>query len=158
MAGRPPMISSPEEMQEKIDQYFKECDKKKRPYTVPGLALALGFSTRQSLLDYAEKDEFVDTIKKAKLKIEAQRNDALIKGSGSPAGMIFDLKNNFGWKDKQEIEHSIPGGEPPVLTNLELAARLAYLVELAARRKREQEQLEGQKALELPDKSGERRI
>ena len=37
--GRPPKYTSPQEMPVAIEAYFEECDKAKRPYTVPGLAL-----------------------------------------------------------------------------------------------------------------------
>lgn len=102
LGGRPPYYSSPEEMQEVIDKYFDDADAKKWPYTIPDLALALGFTSRTSLLNYAGKPEFVDTIKRAKLRIEGQRARQLVQGSGIVAGQIFDLKNNFGWKDSQE--------------------------------------------------------
>ena len=70
--GRPPKYKSKEEIEEKIDAYFKQCEGEvlkdnngntvfnkfgnpviinQRPPTVTGLALALGFSTRLSLLN-----------------------------------------------------------------------------------------------------------
>jgi len=142
LVGRPPKFSSPEQMQVLIDDYFKACDRKKNPYTVPGLALALGFESRFSIRDYEEKEEFTHTIKKAKLRIEKQRVDWLIQGKGSTAGQIFDLKNNFGWRDVQEIEHSGKGG-PIDMTSLEVAARIATILELGRKRK-EQLALENQ--------------
>ena len=48
-----------------------------------------------------KKEEFSDTIKKAKLKVENYLEKHLITDS-STTGIIFNLKNNFGWKDKQE--------------------------------------------------------
>ncbi len=107
MAGQPPKIKSPKEMQKKMEAYFQQCDADKKPYTVPGLALGLGLATRQSLLDYSDRDPgYLDAVKKAKLRIEAQRNSMMIEGKGNVIGAIFDLKNNFGWKDKQEHELS----------------------------------------------------
>ena len=114
--GRPPKFKTPEDMQMQIEAYFATCDENKRPYTVPGLALALGFSSRSSLFDYATRnaghEEFADTIKTAKLHIEAQRAEALVTCKGNPAGMIFDLKNNFGWKDQQNVELTGAQGGP----------------------------------------------
>ncbi len=101
-AGRPPHFSTVEEMQEAIDRYFQEADEKKWPYTIPDLAYALGFNSRQSLLNYQNKPIFMDTIKRAKLRIEGQRARQLVQGQGIVAGQIFDLKNNFGWRDQQE--------------------------------------------------------
>ena len=40
----------------------------------------------------------------------------MLKGSHNVAGCIFDLKNNFGYKDKVETEISGPGGGPIALT------------------------------------------
>ena len=89
---------------------------KQQPYTITGLALALG-TTRETLIDYENgnrdnkpDDEnfdedvelFSDTIKKAKLRCE-QFNEAQLF-STSPAGTIFNLKNNYGWKDKTETD------------------------------------------------------
>ena len=99
--GRPLKFKTVKEMQDKIDKYFEECDKNKDPYTVTGLALALDMS-RQDLINYSNREEFFDTIKKAKLKIENYLEKRLIKDS-SCTGIIFNLKNNYNWKDKQEV-------------------------------------------------------
>lgn len=105
--GRPPTYETAEEMIKLIETYFKKCDKENRPYTVPGLARALGFTSRQSLINYAQKSEFVDTLKMAKLRIEEQRAEQLIQRQSGCAGLIFDLKNNFGWQDKVEVEQEV---------------------------------------------------
>jgi hypothetical protein len=92
---------------------------KQIPYGITGLALALDTS-RETLLDYEKgkydsgediegyKAEFSDTIKAAKVKIE--NYNELMLYSPSPTGTIFNLKNNFGWKDKTEQELSNPDG------------------------------------------------
>ncbi len=103
--GRPLKYGSAKEMQEKIDLYFSECDKSKGPYTVTGLALALDMS-RQDLINYSSKDEFFDTIKRAKMKVEEYLEKRLINDS-SCSGIIFNLKNNYGWKDKTEVDASV---------------------------------------------------
>lgn len=128
MAGRPPKYRKKEEMQEKIDAYFKECegkllldkdgnpmlDKKgapiiafSRPPTITGLALALGFTSRQALLNYQAKKEFIDTITRAKTKVEQYAEERLFDKDGAN-GAKFSLANNFeGWKEKQQIEGSL---------------------------------------------------
>ena len=104
--GRPRKFKSPDEMAPLIDKYFADCDAKKQPYCVPALSLALGFCYRQGPWEYAKKyPEFTDTIKKARLRIEAQRNIQLLT-EGNPAGKIFDLINNFKWENPQKIKHS----------------------------------------------------
>ncbi len=81
-------------------------DKRREEYSITGLALALD-TTRQTLVDYEEKDEFTDTIKKAKLRVENRYEKALQKQGRS--GDIFALKN-FNWKDKSESDVT-SGGE-----------------------------------------------
>ena len=122
--GRPPMYKTKEEIQEKIDAYFKKCEGEplvvdgvpaidkhgepiivgKKPLTVTGLALALGFNSRQSLLNYQGKEEFMDTILRAKAQVEQYAEERLFDKDGAN-GAKFSLANNFeGWKEKQEID------------------------------------------------------
>ena len=102
--GRPKAYTEVEEMKQKIDTYFKECKEKEEPYTITGLCIALDIC-RDTLNEYMKKDDFSDTIKKAKLRVENYLEKHLITDS-STTGIIFNLKNNFGWSDKQQIEHS----------------------------------------------------
>jgi hypothetical protein len=106
--GRPPKFESVDSLQKQIDVYFAKCDQDDEPYTITGLALALD-TTRQTLINYEEKDEYLDTIKKAKTMVEQYAEKRLF--SGTPTGAIFALKN-FGWKDKQETELSGKDGKP----------------------------------------------
>lgn len=104
--GRPLKYKDVKTMQKDIDKYFADCDKKKRPYTVSGLAYALD-TNRQTLLNYEDNEEFFDTIKRAKAKIELFNEEQLYNKDVSTTGVIFNLKNNYGWKDKQEIEADV---------------------------------------------------
>lgn len=79
--------------------------------TISGLAVYLDTS-RETLLNYEEREEFFDTIKRAKQTIEAMTESLLLNGGAQPAGVIFNLKNNWGWKDK--VEQEITGGADPV--------------------------------------------
>lgn len=79
---------------------------KQIPYTITGLALALDTS-RETLLDYQDKEEFSDTIKKAKIKCQNYVEKSLL--TNNPAGAIFNLKNNYGWKDKTETDLTTDG-------------------------------------------------
>lgn len=128
--GRPPMYKTKEEIQAKIDAYFEECKGRvltdadgnpiidkygspiivdARPLTITGLALALGFTSRQALLNYQAKKEFVDTITRAKSKIEQYAEERLYDKDGAN-GAKFSLANNFeGWKDKQQIDADLSG-------------------------------------------------
>lgn len=126
--GRPPMYNTAEEIQEKIDAYFEECKGRMleddegnvmtdkygqpivvdaRPLTITGLALALGFNSRQALLNYQAKEEFHDTILRAKAKVECYAEERLFDKDGAN-GAKFSLANNFeGWKEKQQIEAEV---------------------------------------------------
>lgn len=148
--GRPLKFESVEELQQKIANYFAECDphvtevkeyveardsegtllkdenglnylvevthlvkSKQVPYTITGLAEALETS-RETLLDYEsgkyddpertadDNTQFSDTIKKAKLRCENYAEQQLF--STTPTGTIFNLKNNYGWKDRTELD------------------------------------------------------
>ena len=101
--GRPKLYDSVEDMKKDIEKYFKECDKKGKPYTMSGLANALDMS-RQSLINYSNDDNFFDTIKKARFKVEQQLEENALIGTSNATFTIFNLKNNFGWVDKQEQE------------------------------------------------------
>lgn len=127
-AGRPKKYKSAKAMQREIDKYFESCEghtltiddpdtgEKRpvldkygqpvivdaRPPTVTGLALALGFSGRQSLLNYSRREEFFDTITCAKARVEEYTEMRLFDKDGAN-GAKFSLANNFGWSEKQEI-------------------------------------------------------
>lgn len=123
--GRPPKFKSKKEMQKKIDEYFKECEGTflrddennlvfdkyglpivagKKPLTMTGLALALGFSSRQSLLNYECREEFLDTITRARARVEQYTEECLFD-KNTANGAKFSLANNFdGWKEKQDVE------------------------------------------------------
>lgn len=102
--GRPLKFKSVEELEKKINAYFE--DKKNKPYTITDLAVWLDCD-RQTLLNYQEKEEFFGTIKKAKTRIEASIEKGALSGLYNPTFSIFNMKNNFGWKDKQEIKSEI---------------------------------------------------
>lgn len=141
VGGRPPKYKTVPELEKLIDAYFESCWTEKidmfgnivykkdskgnkselpvmvqfRPYTITGLALAIG-TTRETLLDYEHKDKFSYTIKRAKERCQSYAEESLMIGK-NPTGAIFNLKNNYNrWKDKTETEHSgdlIWREEPP---------------------------------------------
>lgn len=111
--GRPLKFATVAELQQAIDAYFEDMKQVLytnadgvpiyEPLTITGLALALD-TTRQTLMEYQERDEFIDTIKKAKTRIENYAEKRIF--SNSPTGAIFALKN-YGWKDKVESEQTV---------------------------------------------------
>lgn len=104
-AGRPPTWSDPEAFDKSVDAYFTECQELNEPPLWTGLALHLGFVSRESLWEYGKKPEYTDSVKKALTRIEAKYEKAAFTARNA-AGPIFALKN-FGWKDKTESEQTI---------------------------------------------------
>ena len=117
-------FESPEEMKSAIDEYFKNLPKKtiitkegaeiEFPFvSITGLALGLGFASRQSLYDYEGYDGFAEIIKAARLMVENNYEFQLIYGNTT--GAIFALKQ-FGWTDKVEqtttLEHNVISATP----------------------------------------------
>lgn len=144
--GRPPKYTCKEEIEGLIEGYFKSCEGEilkdsngdpvlnkwgnpviinQRPPTVTGLALALGFNTRLSLLNYQGKTEFMNTITRAKARIEQYTEERLFDRDGTN-GARFSLTNNFsGWGEK-----------PPSLLDVEeQEARIAQIRAQTARLK-----------------------
>lgn len=107
--GRPPKFKNVEEMETLINDFFLDCDQKNEPYTITGLALWLD-TTRETLLDYQDKDEFSDAIKRAKLRCQNWVEKGALMNKVNPTSAIFNLKNNYGWKDKTEQELTNPDG------------------------------------------------
>jgi hypothetical protein len=101
VGGRPLAFESPEKMQVKINSYFKKVKKKKQIPTMSALAYALDIS-RETLIQYRKKDGFSGPLNRAKQKIEIFWEQQLLTPKVT-AGVSFNLKNNFGWKDKQEV-------------------------------------------------------
>lgn len=124
--GRRAFYQKPEEMQIKIDEYFKSCEweplldssgkpvfdkngrqvyKSRRVPSLSGLAHYLGFADRRTFIRYKRKPEFVDTVLFARLRVEEALEELLFYHE-SAEGAKFALVSNFGWayKPKQPTE------------------------------------------------------
>lgn len=128
--ARPPKYKTVDALQAAIDDYFEDCQGKPlvddkgnavtdkygepvivgaHPPTVTGLALALGFTNRQSLLNYQGKKQFLDTITRAKSRCEEYAESRLFDRDGA-RGAQFSLEHNFRWKsddsDKETLDRA----------------------------------------------------
>ena len=103
--GRPPLYKDARQLKKAIGRYFKFAKKRGELFTIPGICHYLGFCDRNALSELARKKEFSSTVTRARLIIEHQRNQGLLTAKSS-RGHEFDLKNNFGWIDRQEIEQT----------------------------------------------------
>lgn len=126
LGGRPLKFKTVEEIQEKIDSYFEYCDNRIRtiysektgddiqisnpePYTMSGLAYELDIS-RQALINYKNRSQgFMDTIKRARRKVEVDVERRMNDKNTFTPGLIFNAKNNFGWKDQTETDITSKG-------------------------------------------------
>ena len=104
--GRPRKYSSPEEMEQIINQYFRSCEEKGEPKTIYGLALSLDM-TYESLTNYGERDEYFALVKRAKDEIIKEVELRGHSGKGNPAFGIFWLKNVAKWQDKRELDANV---------------------------------------------------
>lgn len=105
--GRPRKFTDPEHFAAKVDAYFARMEKNQRAPSISELALDLGFCDRRSFTEYEDYEpEFSDTVKRARLRVEVDRQQRLISRDLFTPGVIFDLKNNHGWKDQTQQELS----------------------------------------------------
>jgi len=104
-SGRPRKYTDPVEFNAVVDDYFLTCDADHKKPTLAGISLHLDFCDKETFGTYADVGlEFSRTINKARLRIEDNRHQLLVDRETFTPGVIFDLKNNHGWKDKQELE------------------------------------------------------
>ena len=74
--------------------------------------VAVRMNTYRQLYEYlldkfGEKDKDFDTIKKEiDTILESRVVEQTMQGKANPTFSIFMMKNNHGWRDKQEHEHS----------------------------------------------------
>lgn len=92
------------DLQEGIDKYFQECNERELPYTMSGLAESLDID-RRTLTNYSNNDLFFPLIKKAKQKVERQLEENALMGKSNSTFTIFNLKNNYGWRDQVEVKN-----------------------------------------------------
>lgn len=100
--GRKLTFRTAEELENRIEEYYKYCEEKKKPLTMGGLALFLGVA-RQTIINYNNREEYGHIIDKARGRVEAEMEERMLTGSLMTTGCIFSLKNNFGWSDRTEI-------------------------------------------------------
>lgn len=116
--GRPFKFTDPDKLDMQIEDFFKWCEVNNKIPTVTGLAVHLDTDRLTLLhyenclddpsydkLDYDVKVRIINSIKRAKQRIESEYEQALFNRN-SAVGAIFTLKNNYKWVDKQEVEQT----------------------------------------------------
>lgn len=75
----------------------KVWDREPEPPTLTGLVLYLGFDSRAAFERYEATGQFAATLKRGRLRIEAEYEKKLHQQA--PSGAIFALKN-LGWNER----------------------------------------------------------
>jgi len=135
--GRPAKYTDPKVLGERIVEYFDYIQgeegeqtyidegglkknvwtRQPEPPTITGLTLFLGFSHKSSLYDYAKKEDFSDSIKRALTIVEQNYEFTLFTRQST--GAIFALKN-MGWKDQKHLDHTSDGKELPQVSMFQI--------------------------------------
>ena len=123
--GRPPLFKTEKALKKAVDAYFNAISSKKaipgalsadgeqyyeivfrEAPTVNGLCLFLGIS-RKTWENYCANENFNFITEQTKMKMEAYcENLLLTREKGSLQGVIFNLQNNYGWRENFDVKHS----------------------------------------------------
>lgn len=101
--GRPPSFKSPEELENKIQKYLKECEEKEKPVLVVGFAVFCNVH-KDTIYEYAKKPEYSDSLKRLTQAAEHSLVSGGLVGKYNSSFAIFLAKNNHKYKDKVEQE------------------------------------------------------
>lgn len=121
LRGKP---KTPQEMEDRITEYFSLCQQAQLNPTVEGLALAVNYD-RRSLFEIGKgtfNQPFMDIVKEAKDFIAGY--DAILAASNkmNSAVYCFRSKNFYGMKDQVQIEAvSNQSGDIPNQSGVDLA-------------------------------------
>jgi len=103
----PPIdISDPDQVWQRITDYFAYCEQNDRKPQLVGMANWLGIS-RDTLNSWKRgeyrKDTHSDIIQKAVSALEEMWSEYMLNGKINPASGIFLSKNWFGYRDEQQL-------------------------------------------------------
>jgi hypothetical protein len=98
-------IKTPDEFDMLVDLYRADCVANDDPLSVVGLALFMGFSSKQTIYNYKEHEDglFKDSVDRALSMVEKQHYDKVVKGE-CHQGNTFLLRSVYGYQDKQVIQ------------------------------------------------------
>lgn len=112
----------PEQVKKRVIEFFEICQEDDARPTLEALALATGIDRRR-LTEYRKNPNhpLFDICYRAHLLLQKQMVDYMVNGKINPVSGIFLLKNNFGYRDQQDIvvEHTDPLGAQKDKSELE---------------------------------------
>lgn len=146
--GRPRRYPTAELLREAVEAYLYDCYLTNEPLTSTGLALSLGFASRQAIYKYKEfGDDYAEVINRAMLYIEHGLVLDTLRRDKGHQGPIFVLRNMWqkqdeaDYNDKQQSIITGAGGGPVQMedTSMTPEERLGklktLLLQVEARRK-----------------------
>lgn len=98
---RPPTRAG--DLQRWCNDYFRKCDESGTAYSKSGLALHISAPV-PALEDWSKLPEFEAILAEAFTRIEASYVDRLVTSEKPTNGLQFVMDNQFGWKQKREVE------------------------------------------------------
>lgn len=106
----PRKFKSAEEIYELAEAFGQKCIKERRPMTITGMALALGFNSRDAFYKYEQDSAFGYAMRRVRTIVE-EGYELRLHGS-TPTGAIFALKS-MGWQESpQKLELTGLDGGP----------------------------------------------
>jgi hypothetical protein len=105
--GKNRMYKTADELAEKINEFFETCMYEGKVPCYSRMLTYLEFRSQSGFEEYANYGEdYAEVIDKAKLLIQSWLEEHLIAHNikNSTIGVIFTLKNKFGWVDSQHTK------------------------------------------------------
>ena len=123
-------FKNPDEVEDRVLQYFKHCYDDDMKPSVAGLALALGIDRRRlwelgqlenNRTEVQTTPEVRGIIKKAYVMLNSQMEDYMMGGKIHPVAGIFLMKNNMDYKDQSELTltPNMPLSEPNQIIDIQ---------------------------------------
>ena len=155
--GRPRKYENPKELGRAIERYFRSisrCVEARdltgapllnddgepvevidyiRPPSISALCLYLGIdrSTWQNYCDPKLHPEFAQATSRARARIEAYLEEQLLTREKGLQGIIFNLQNNYAWRQRQEVELGEDTRKAAQVSSMSLEEKLAVIAQAA---------------------------
>jgi len=151
--GRPKKYSSKKALGDAIERYFRSISRTIpakddtgciicnddgerimltqyiRPPSISSLCIYLGIdrSTWQNYCDGQMYPEFAGVTSQTRARIEAYLEEQLLTRVKGVQGIIFNLQNNYGWRQKQEVELGDKTRETMPAASMSITEKIAVI-------------------------------
>lgn len=111
--GRPPIFKRPEDLLSEFKKYVAQAKKKEEPILLSGFC-AYKTIYKEMFYEYSKKSpEFSQAVKKIRAICEQNIESGILTGKYNATAGIFNLKNNHGQTDRQEINNNVSFAKMP---------------------------------------------